>query len=178
LSVGNWWEYESYKHSSIYDGDVKLQIVSHQKQGNIDEYKCFMEKDGAIIDSAIFYKEGNKLTFAGLGLKYSFMGNFILECPFDTGYVWPGFTTYDTVRVKEIVDTIASGYHYNNDYIPFYMLKRYYFVDWTDTVEFRQTLELTKDIGMSYQNYTLRTNEKEIYRYRFELKDLLLLSSN
>jgi hypothetical protein len=161
LHVGNWWRYNVTNLNKQTSNTLLLKIVSEQTNNSVTTYRCELEQNGRIVDSAQMILAQSELIYKALGSDRSFFGDFKLKLPFHNGDTWEGNSLSDKIEVISFLPNYAFlGENYD-----VYNIKRnvpgfnYYF---------SQTLQIAKGVGIVSQ-YIDSFDSFSIEKYLFEL---------
>ncbi|MEN9609756.1 MAG: hypothetical protein RLZZ628_570 [Bacteroidota bacterium] len=165
LAVGNWWRYKVTNLRENVTDTLLLQIDLKTIRDGVTTYRCHLEQNGSIVDSAQMVLSNSELSYQGLNPNYSFLGEFKLKLPFHSGETWeggnfegktqtlftPNYTVlgqrYDIYDIKQVVPSF--NYHLN------------------------QNLQISKGIGI-VSGYRDLFDSAHLFKHQYELMDYKL----
>jgi hypothetical protein len=166
LNVGNWWRYNVTDLRKQTSKTLLLRIVSKQTNNDVTTYRCNLEQNGNIVDSAQMILSPSALLYKGLGADDSFFGDFKLKLPFQKGETWEGMFPQDKIEVVAFKpDYVVLGQKCD-----LYDIKR---AISGFNYRFNQNLQLAKGIGIVSQ-YIDSFDSATVEQHLFELVDYKL----
>lgn len=148
VKVGNWWRYKRVDMLSNYVDTITLNVIDVTISGSKKEYKCYVEKSGLVLDSAILTLDENSVKYASFNTNYSYFGDFNLVTPFSPKSNWTNLTDADTTKVI----SFSKGVMILGNPYDIYFTKR---ISSEPGYSLNQTISVAKNIGIVENNINL-----------------------